>query len=196
MVERLVQPLLQWSWLALLPLRPAEHSSRLSLAVANGQLLAVDTALYRRSGGHTAVGGAVLEDIALARVLRAAGGHGGMVDGTDVATCRMYRSGRELTDGYAKSLWAAAGGSPAGSAAQVSLLLALYARPDPLSYAAGVVSRLVTARRTGGRGWPDAFAHPLSIIAYAGLTGLSWARRARGTATWKGRVLASLPPSG
>ena len=74
-------------------------------------LLAVDTALYRHSGGHTAVGGAVLEDIALARVLRGAGGHGGMADGTDVADCRMYRNGRELRDGYAKSLWAAAGGS-------------------------------------------------------------------------------------
>jgi hypothetical protein len=189
-VERLVQPLLQWSWLALLPLRLAEHAARPSLAVANGQLLAVDTALYRRSGGHTAAGGAVLEDIALARVLRAAGGHGGMADGTDVARCRMYDGGRELRDGYAKSLWAAAGGSRLGSAAQVGLLLALYARPDPVCFAAGVLSRVVAARRTGGRAWPDALLHPFSVLTYAALTGLSWVRHTNGTATWKGRNLA------
>jgi glycosyltransferase involved in cell wall biosynthesis len=50
--ERLVQPLLQWSWLALLPLRWAERTRRPSAAVANGQLLCVDADAYRRAGGH------------------------------------------------------------------------------------------------------------------------------------------------
>lgn len=186
--ERLVQPLLQWSWLTLLPLRLAETADRPSMAVANGQLLAVDAGLYRRSGGHAAVADAVLEDVALARVLRAAGGHGGMADGTGIATCRMYDGWPDVRDGYAKSLWAA-GGSPVGSAAQVALLLALYARPDPVAYAAGVASRIVTARRTGGRAWPDALAHPASIVTYAALTGLSWARHRRGQLTWRGRTL-------
>ncbi len=188
--ERLVQPLLQWSWLALLPLRLAEHTPRPSMAVANGQLLAVDADLYRRSGGHRAVADAVLEDVALARALRAAGGHGGMADGTAVATCRMYEGWSELRDGYAKSLWAA-GGSPATSAAQVSLLLALYCRPDPIAYAAGVASRIISARRTGGRALPDALLHPLSIATYAYLTGLSLVRRQRGEITWKNRRLVS-----
>lgn len=186
--ERLVQPLLQWSFLALLPLRLAEHSSRASMAVANGQLLAVDAALYRRSAGHREVAGAVLDDVALARVLRAAGGHGGMADGTDIATCRMYEGWAELREGYAKSLWAA-GGSPVGSLTQALVLLGLYCRPDPVAYAAGVVSRLLAARRTGGRAVPDAWLHPLSIASYAYLTGLSCYRHWRGDLHWKGRSL-------
>jgi hypothetical protein len=191
--ERLVQPLLQWSWLTFLPLRLAESAPRPSMAVANGQLLAVDAALYRRSGGHRAVAGEVLEDLALARVLRAAGGHGGVADGTAVASCRMYEGWREVRDGYAKSLWAAAGGRPSGSAAQVALLTILYCRPDPVCYVAGVVGRLLSARRTGGRALPDAIAHPLSIAVFTALTGLSWWRRRAGTATWKGRPMPPGP---
>lgn len=188
--ERLVQPLLQWSFLALLPLRLAEHTPRPSMAVANGQLLAVDTALYRRSGGHRTVAGAVLEDVALARSLRGAGGHGGMADGTDVATCRMYEGWQELRDGYAKSLWAA-GGSPLGSVAQTALLVAVYCRPDPIAYAAGVASRVIAARRTGGRVLPDALLHPASIATYAYLTGRSLLCREQGLISWKGRPLKS-----
>jgi hypothetical protein len=186
--ERLVQPLLQWSFLALLPLRLAEHTSRPSMAVANGQLLAVDARLYRRSDGHRAVADEVIEDVALARILRAAGGHGGMADGTDLATCRMYEGWSELRDGYAKSLWAA-GGSSLGSLAQALGLVALYCRPDPVTYAAGVVSRMIAARRTGGRSMPDAWLHPLSVATYAYLTILSCYRHARGQLSWKGRRL-------
>jgi glycosyltransferase involved in cell wall biosynthesis len=46
--ERLVQPLLPWSFLTTLPLRLAERSERPSLSAANGQLLAVDASVLPR----------------------------------------------------------------------------------------------------------------------------------------------------
>ena len=92
--ERLVQPLLQWSWLTTLPLRLAERSPRESLAAANGELLVVDAETYRRAGGHGVVRAAMLEDIALLRAVKRAGGSGTVVDGTALATCRMYEGGR------------------------------------------------------------------------------------------------------
>ncbi len=195
--ERLVQPLLQWSWLTSVPLRRAERSRHPSLALANGQFLVVDARRYRAAGGHAAAGvrGAVLDDLALARRLRATGARGGMVDGTELATCRMYESWPQVRDGYAKSLWAAGGGKPVASLLQVGLLGALYLRPDPICYAAGVVSRLVSARRTGGRGWPDALAHPVSVGLLGWLTGVSWVRRRTGSARWKGRPVVA-PPEG
>jgi hypothetical protein len=187
--ERLVQPLLTWSWLTLLPLRRAERSRRPSLAIANGQLLAVDAACYRACGGHAAPGvrSSVLEDIALARALRAHGGSGGMADGADLATCRMYDGWPQLRDGYAKSLWAAAGGSRLSSAGQIALLGWLYLRPDPVTYLAGVVSRIIAARRTGQRALPDALGHPFSIALLGALTAHSWRLRLRGALAWKGR---------
>jgi hypothetical protein len=196
--ERLVQPLLQWSWLTFLPLRLAERSPRPSLAAANGQLLAVRRTAYQRAGGHGAVRGEVLDDVALLRAVKRAGGRGTVADGTALATCRMYGGWPELRDGYTKSLWSAFG-SRAGAAGVAGLLIVTYVVPVAAAlggsvtglagYAAGVTGRVVAAHRTGGRVWPDALAHPLSILALAGLTARSWRARRSGTLTWKGRTL-------
>jgi glycosyltransferase involved in cell wall biosynthesis len=194
-LERLVQPLLQWSWLAFLPLRVAERSARPSLAAANGQFLVVDAAAYRTSGGH--VVDDVLDDVALARALRATGARGGFVDGTTLATCRMYDGPRALVDGYAKSLWRVFG-SAAGAIAVTGLLVAVFVVPfalvvvTPWAYpaaAAGVLSRSVAAARTGGRMTLAAALHPLSILIFAALVVVSFRRRRRGRLTWKGRAI-------
>jgi hypothetical protein len=196
--ERLVQPLLQWSWLTFLPLRLAERSPRPSLAAANGQLLAVRREAYERAGGHGAVRGEVLDDVALLRAVKRAGGRGTVADGTALATCRMYGGWPELRDGYTKSLWSAFG-SRVGAAGIAGLLTVTYVVPAVAAlrgsavglagYAAGVTGRVVAARRTGGQVWPDALAHPLSVLTLTALTARSWRAHRAGTLTWKGRTL-------
>ena len=196
--ERLVQPLLQWSWLTTLPLGLAERSPRPSLAAANGQLLAVDSEAYRRCGGHRGVRSAVLDDVELLRALKRAGGRGTVVDGTDLATCRMYEGWDELAAGYEKSLWTAFG-SPAGAAAVTAGLCITYVFPflaavrgsklGLVGYASGVAGRLLVARRVGGRAWPDSLAHPASIATFVVLAARSVRGHRAGTLTWKGRVL-------
>ena len=188
----LVQPLLQWSWLTFLPLRAAERSSRPSMSAANGQLLAVRRTAYDRAGGHAAVRAEVVEDVELLRALRRAGGHGGVCDGTSLATTRMYGSWTELVDGYTKSLWTL-------PAPAIPLLLLLYVLPPlaalrgsragALGYVAGVAGRAVAARRTGSSAFPAALAHPVSVVVLAWLTGRSRVAHRRGTLTWKGRAL-------
>ncbi len=197
--ERLVQPLLQWSWLTTLPLRLAERSPRPSLVAANGQLLAVDRAVYERAGGHAAVRGDVLDDIALLQAVKAVGGHGGVTDGTELATCRMYDGWDEVRAGYTKSLWRAFGSS-AGGVAVAAALGAVYVWPfvaalagspvGVVGYAAGVAGRVVTGRRTGARVWPDALAHPASVAVFGWLTLRSVVLRRQGALAWKGRPLA------
>jgi hypothetical protein len=195
-----VQPLLQWSWLTFLPLRAMERSPRPSLAAAGGQWLLADRHGYDRAGGHAAVRGDVLEDVGLARAVKRSGGRIALADGSRLAACHMYSSWRELSDGYAKSLWASFG-SPAGAAAVVGLLLLLYAVPPLLllsgsaaaatwglsAYALGVSGRAVAAAATGGRAWPDALAQPASIVVFGWLVARSFARRRRGLLTWRGR---------
>ena len=83
---RLVQPLLQWSWLTFLPLRAMERSPRPSLAAAGGQWLLIDRAGYQRAGGHAAVRTEILEDIALARQVKRSGGRIALADGSPRAT--------------------------------------------------------------------------------------------------------------
>lgn len=196
--ERLVQPLLQWSWLTTLPLRAAERPGWPSLSAANGQLLVVDTEVYRRTGGHRAVRGEVLDDVALLRQVKTGGGRGVVTDGTAIATCRMYRSWGEVRDGYSKSLWSAFGPPPA-AAAVMAVLTTAYVVPaaamlagspvGALGYVAGVVGRALVARRTGARAWPDALAHPAGVLALVALTARSHWLHGRGELTWKGRPL-------
>ncbi len=197
-LERLVQPLLQWSWASTLPLRWAERSPRPSLVAANGQLLAVDTATYRRAGGHRGVADQVIDDIALLRAVKGVGGRGGVADGTDIAVCRMYRTSRELVDGYSKSLWSATGSPAAARGVGAALALAyllppaaavLGSRSGLVGYVAGVVGRVLVGRRTGARVVPDAAAHPVSVAALIWLGVRSWRGHRRGTLTWKGRSL-------
>jgi Glycosyl transferase family 2 len=199
LAERLVQPLQQWLWATTLPLRVAESSPRPSLAAANGQFLVLNRRSYDRAGGHAAVRGEVLDDIALLRAVKRSGGRGGPMDGSRLAACRMYDGWPALRDGYAKSLWGAVGGSPAASAAAAAALTAVWVVP-PLAalrgsraglvgYAAGVAGRVVTAAATGGRLWPDPLAHPASVLALDLLLARSVIGHRRGTLRWKGRDL-------
>jgi hypothetical protein len=193
---RLVQPLLQWSWLTFLPLRAAERSRFPSLAAANGQLLAVRRSAYERAGGHAAVKHDVVEDVALVRAVKGSGGRGGVVDGTALATTRMYDGWGELVEGYAKSLWTVP--VPA-----LGLLAALYLVPPAAAlcgsraglagYAAAVAGRAVAARRTGTPVLPDALAHPFSVGVLLWLSGRSRLDRRSGRLAWKGRPVGRPP---
>jgi hypothetical protein len=200
--ERLVQPLAPWLWATTLPVRLAERSRRPSLAAANGQFLVVTASGYRRAGGHAAVRGEVLEDIALLRAVKRSGGHGGPIDGSRSAACRMYEGWPAVRDGYAKSLWASVGGSPAAGLAATAALTAVWVLPPlaalrgsragAVAYAAGVAGRTAVAWGTGSRIWPDVLAHPASVVALDVLMVRSVAGHRRGTLTWRGRPVGGV----
>lgn len=203
---RLVQPLLQWSWLTFLPLRAMERSPRPSLAAAGGQWLIADRAGYEAAGGHAAVRAEILEDIALARSIKRSGGRIALADGSRLAGCEMYTSWPSLVAGYSKSLWASFGSGPAAGIVVVTLLL-LYASPPVaavlllalgslwwaaialVAYVLGVAGRMVAATATGSRPLPDALAHPVSIAVFAALVVRSFRLHRTGTLTWRGRSL-------
>jgi Glycosyltransferase like family 2 len=203
--ERLVQPLLQWLWLTFLPLRIAERTKPASMVAANGQFMVARRSLLAAVGGFELVRGEVLDDVALGRVLKRAGYRVTVVDGTELATCRMYTSWSELRDGYTKNLWSATG-SPAGAMALGSMLAAAYVVPPVAGIVgaaigrrrlaaiglagsvAGSFGRVVSAQTTGGR-VADSVAHPLSILGLLGLIARSWRHHSRGLITWKGREL-------
>ena len=199
-LERLVQPLVTWSWIATMPLRWAETSTRPSLSAANGQFLVFDADAYRALDGHAAVRDDVLEDIGLMRALKRLGFRTATVDGSQLAECRMYASTRDVVDGYGKSLWSAFNG-PVGSLGVNMLLATAYVVPAvglvsrrrstravaALGLTAGVASRALVARRTGERTWPDTIAQPVSIAAFVALNIVSWRRHLVGANTWKGR---------
>lgn len=110
LAEKLIQPLVHWTWIASLPLRFAARSRRPSMAVANGQLFLVKRAALSSVGGFGAVAAEVLDDVMLARALMRGGFRGTAAEGASIAATRMYSSFSDIKQGYGKSLWKAFGG--------------------------------------------------------------------------------------
>jgi len=197
-VERLIQPLLQWSWLSSVPLRFAENTQFTSMVIANGQFFIVRKDAYLSSGGHKEIRSEVLDDLELARLLVKNGFKGGVANGSSIAQCRMYNSASELADGYTKSLWRAFGGV-AGSIVVTlyltltgiaPLVLALSGFPIAwLGYFLIVGSRLIAGVKVKST-LSSALLHPLSIVVLLLLTIRSWIFKSRGTLTWRGRKVA------
>ena len=193
--ERMIQPLLQWSWLSTVPLRIAEKSGRPSLAVANGQFFAVRENALDSVSGYLISKTAVLDDMELARALLRNGFKGCVADGSHIATCHMYNSWSEVKAGYGKSLWAAFG-SRLGSFVAIAFLFLTGILPllgVIAGFTAGfyalefvIISRIIAARVSGGR-FLDSFLHPISTLLLIYLIIYSWS--ARGKVQWKGRTL-------
>lgn len=193
--ERLIQPLLQWSWMSTVPLRIAEKSSRTSLAVANGQFFVVKKGALDQIGGFSAIASEVLDDMELARALIGSGAKGGVADGSSLAQTRMYKNFAEIKAGYGKSLWKAFGGKN-GSLGAILFLFLIGIAPviawftgNPLGFVAYefvVITRVLSAVRSRGR-IIDSVLHPISCAILIYLIVYSW--RARGVVAWKGRTL-------
>lgn len=193
--ERLVQPLLQWSWMSTVFLRGAERFPLKSTVIANGQFFVIRGEALRTIGGFAAISNCVLDDIELGRRLVSAGFKGTAADGSHIAATRMYSSFSEIKSGYGKSLHAAFGSIPGSLFAAtfifISGVLPLILIPtrNPLaliSLALIILTRLLSAWSSKGRA-RDAILHPLSAVLFIYLLYFSW--RNKGKTQWKGRTL-------
>lgn len=193
--ERLSQPLLQWSWMSTLLLRGAERFPRPSTVVCNGQFLVLRRSALEKIGGFTSIAGDVLDDIALGRELVKQGFRGTVIDGSEIATTRMYSNFVEVRAGYGKSLHRAFG-SIFGSLFVALFIFFTGIYPlfaliqgdlfGLLALTAVIATRYISALASEGRKG-DSFLHPLSSLLFIYLLYFSW--RNRGKTMWKGRTL-------
>jgi glycosyltransferase involved in cell wall biosynthesis len=193
--ERLIQPLLQWSWMSTVLLRGAEKYPMTSTVICNGQFLVMRGSSLKAIGGFESVSHKVLDDIELGRSFVAAGFKGSVISGSDISSTRMYQSFEEISAGYGKSLHLAFG-SIVGSVIAALFVGATALFPlvstvngDLLGLAALIAiigTRIVSAAASGTR-VRDAFLHPISALLFIYLLYFSWINR--GKTQWKGRTL-------
>jgi glycosyltransferase involved in cell wall biosynthesis len=74
------------------------------IAAANGQFILIRREVYEAVGGHAAIAGDILEDVALARAVKRSGRKIRFRDAPDAVRTRMYRNYRQLRDGWTKNL--------------------------------------------------------------------------------------------
>ncbi|MBB3038887.1 glycosyltransferase [Hoyosella altamirensis] len=203
--ERLIQPLLAWSWMSTMPIAVSNRSLRPSTAVACGQFLAFTRDAYLSAGGHSKVAASLTEDLDIARNLRRSRFRTVLVSGRAHARCRMYTSRRELAAGYGRWLGTAFGGT-GGTIVVAALAVLAYLVPPVVAlvghgrarrfgfigYLAAVTSRLASSHtehggRLGAARVAECCLHPFSALAFVALLAHSTRQSRRRSAHWKGR---------
>jgi len=188
--------------------RPSEISDPTSpTAAANGQYLLISREAYEAVGGHAAVASSLLEDVALAKAVKASGRKIFFRYGGDAVRTRMYRNFAQLQQGWTKNL-ALLFPSPArlavlrltefvliAGSAEAAVLGILYRRP--LTAAFGTVLFLVLCGLFVARIRKAHFAAGATTLALLGLPLFSYLllrsklSYRRGKVSWKGRSYAS-----
>ncbi|HEX2081168.1 MAG TPA: glycosyltransferase [Longimicrobium sp.] len=195
-----VPVIVQLPVLSMLPLRLVPIVPSPSLSMANGQWLAFTRAAYDATGGHAAVRGEVVEDVALGRLVKARGHRLVVCIAATLLAVRMYAGPAAMRDGFRKNLYPLLGGRRGTFAAGLALLSIAWLYPFAAALrgtaAALVPLALLAAVRIAGvllfrQGWRTGVLHPLGALAAAVLALQSWIGHERGRVSWKGRVVPS-----
>lgn len=185
-------------------------------AAANGQFLMILRDVYQRIGGHAAIAGEILEDVALARRVKMAGYRIYFTAPIGIIRTRMYRTFRAMWEGWTKNLYALLGATPGRaiiellSAAPWLEATALILAPVlGLAAARRGAAHLVTESRylflyalvfIAGRHFRYGISlyrnlYPVryieyyvpGVLLYTAVVINSWWRSTRGSIVWKGR---------
>ncbi len=210
--EALLVPMFYWALFSFTPLALPRVWRRAPGALAVGQLMAFHRPAYDAIGGHAAVRASVVDDIALARLVARAGRTWRLLDATAIVTCRMYRSGREAADGFARNVFAAfdhailayafvwswLAFAVLGPVALAVLHVALLGRvPVATGLLAATIALslahwVLAYARLRLPLWP-ALLYPLTFVAFLAVAIRSFVVGVRRRATWKGRALERPP---
>jgi cellulose synthase/poly-beta-1,6-N-acetylglucosamine synthase-like glycosyltransferase len=166
-------------------------------ALANGQCVLFRREAYFALGGHAAVAGSVIEDVALARLARRHGLGLRVVRGEKLGSVRMYENLRAIWQGFEKNSFRFLQANPASGIQVVaaSILLTSYLPVLWLAAAGGnwaaaavvaALPSLLLAPWYGGLA--PALGAPLAIYLFQAIALSSMARALTGAkAVWKGR---------
>ena len=210
--ERLVVPIIPWSVFSFLPVFVANRVQWPWLSAAIGQFMLFRRTAYEQVGGHAAVRTSVVDDLSLARHIKAAGLRWRLVDGTANMSCRMYRNSGEVVHGVSRTLFAVFENriaihlfvwlwlAVAFVEPPVVLLVRLASFPVSrislwLAVAAVLTSLGIWIIAYSRLGIPRylALAYPLSILIAAAIAVRSAFVTLTGRVTWRGRHLPATP---
>jgi GT2 family glycosyltransferase len=183
------------------------NDPRSPIVAANGQYLLIRRDAYQTIGGHAAVSGEVLEDVALARRARAAQVPLHFAPDAQIARVRMYTSFRAMWEGWTKNLLPLVKMAGQGVTRELFSvvpwipLLCLALAPLRLIFGAlGIL--LLAGRHAGYAAMLRRNRLPVSSVVYylvgvalysAALLTSDW-RYARGKVPWKGREYSVSSP--
>jgi glycosyltransferase involved in cell wall biosynthesis len=175
-------------------------------AAANGQFLLIHREEYETAGGHRAVAGDVLEDVALARRVKQRGGRLHFASGRGIVRTRMYRSFGAMWEGWTKNLYPLFGGGFTRYVAEmpellllVGLLFIMWKSVTALDWLGLILAACIVGIRWGTYAaylrrnlLPASYIqyYVLGVCLFSGAMIESWLRHVNGSVQWKGRKYA------
>ena len=209
--ERLVIPFVHLFILFYLP-----HWAKGSLrcfGAANGQFVLFRRTAYEKIKGHESVRNHMVEDIAIARNMRAAGFKVLNLDGTNpghsiaLVRCRMYTRFSEVWEGFTKNLYPSFDGNFFAFFFFQSIQAVIFLAPflllftpfgGPLVWTEIAIIfalRLCMAYRFR-QSYLGVFLHPFGQLLVLAIAMNSWLQTLRGRLPWKGRFYQHSPGLG
>jgi len=169
-------------------------------AAANGQFLLIQRSTYNAVGGHAAVAGEVLEDVALARRVKQDGWGIWFGSGVGYVSVRMYRSFRAMWSGWRKNLYQLMGGNSnavfheiEGAFPWMTFLVLLFGIKFPLAMFIGALLLIFRQLNHGLELARNQFPFKYiiyylpAVFLYAAVLLASYRSYASGKVAWKGR---------
>jgi hypothetical protein len=179
------------------------NDAKSEAAAANGQFLMIWRDTYKAIGGHASVSAEMLEDVALARRVKAAQYWIWFGSGAGAVRVRMYRSFAAMWQGWKKNLYLLIGGTPTALRRElfsvvpwIPFALLILGLKAPIAFVAGLgllVARQATYASTLLRNQfrtKYILYYIPAVLLYAAVLWASYRAHTRGVVEWKGRRIA------
>jgi chlorobactene glucosyltransferase len=191
-------PLMNWILQSLLPMILVQKTNFPSLSAANGQFMMFDAENYRQNQWHSKVRNQHVEDIRIARMIKAEGFKIAVLLGNKDIYCRMYQRFDEAVVGFSRNMHEYFGG--------YRLVMFLFwfmvsFGPFILVYSFGlkflawfamlvISNRVLVAFAARQNVLWSVILHPMQMVSFSIIVFYNIYRRFRNDTEWKGRKIS------
>jgi glycosyltransferase involved in cell wall biosynthesis len=202
-LEKLLIPLIHFVLLGFLPLDRMRKDPSPAFGAGCGQLFIAKRDAYFKAEGHRAIRESMHDGITLPRAFRKAAFRTDLFDATDLATCRMYHSAREVWRGLGKNATEGLA-KPQLIGPMTVLLFSGQVLPwvlvliNPALWVAWVASALSSIPRLAAavrfrQPLVGALLHPVGVLLLLAVQWTAFVRKLSGRRTsWRGREVKTV----
>lgn len=195
--EQVTVPVMNWILQSLLPMILVQKTKFPSLSAANGQLMMFDAENYRSHQWHSLVRNQNVEDIRLARMIKAEGFKIAVLLGKNDVFCRMYQRFDEAVIGFSRNIHEYFGGR---RAIMLAFWFIISFGPFIVFLATGwtlfslfvlliLANRVFTSAANRQNVFLSVLLHPVQMISFTAVVFYNIFRRIKKETTWKGRKI-------
>ena len=207
--EAVLMPIVNYALLSLLPAALIEKQGFRKEAIALGPFVMVTRPAYTAAGGHAAEPAHVVDDVQLARSVKASGHRIALRNGTDLVRNRWYTGFGEIWHGFSKNAYGGIGYRPGIGLLTIFVIAPALLLPflrlgagittgGALAFPALQVGLILSMRAVTTRVGRDPLwsipLHPVAIAVWAGTLARSMVLAHTGREIeWKGRRYVTRP---